>query len=455
MGGSKDRSPARSSSFRADLSKVKSNKDHGKNKNRSKHGGGKERARSLTPKRHDSASSTDRRRDDRRRHSRSPSRPTKTPQPQRKRRDDDESMSASDDTRQSKHDDDHRHRKQAGKAASRAPANEREVAGTIPKTEREPQREHSPDELGELLKAIQATQQKQMDMSEQQGLNLGKLAVSVAKEKIKVRADLTKLEAASTSHEGKIKELDNSVKDLYTQLGRMALATPDRDPHVSANGDPDREFNSRVDDTILRINTHDRLPVAKAEVLKLITACYEDIGIGSERFVLLGEAVGSVFVIQFTGDAGYATHTQEMSHAGLKNKLGGYKDLVVPAPTAPGFAAASAPPVSTIKIYIKRDANHCMRSAEILTKRLKKIILAECKVECKIKPTKGMLFSSSWQRVAWIEPKPGNAKPTVHWKRKVAETAGINVDKSQESFLASLDRAGAGEREEEGEWESF
>ena len=94
-----------------------------------------------------------------------------------------------------------------------------------------------------------------------------------------------------------------------------------------------------------------------------------------------------------------------------------------------------------------------MRSAEILSKRLNKSIFESCGIECKAKPSQGMLFSAKWQRIAWVKPVPGGAPPDIVWKFAAAKIAGIDVTRAQEAFLATLVRNV--DRVDEGEWESL
>ena len=249
---------------------------------------------------------------------------------------------------------------------------------------------------------------------------------SLSRHKLKTAAALKATDDKVSNHDKRIGGLEAAVTSLQSQLGVMALATPDRDPATVGNN-PNRLFDAPVDVTILRINTHDRIPVAKEEVIKLLGATYLTIGLGPEFYTVLGNPIGTDFVIQFKGDAGFAERKQEESHAALKDKLNNRKDLVVPAPTGS----------SQVKLYVKRDQNPKMRSAEILSKKFLKIVVAHG-YRARIKPSQGLLFSTNWHRLALITPVAGGGAPSVDWNVKLAISCKLDPVAIREQFLAEL-----------------
>jgi len=124
----------------------------------------------------------------------------------------------------------------------------------------------------------------------------------------------------------------------------MSIVVPLLDPSSSSNNN--RAWDSQIDDTILRLETHQKHDLSKTALKTYLDALYQEVNVLSDLFTIEGPALGNRFAIQFSGAPGLAKTHRDQASTSHREETGKYKELAVDDP-----AGAST------RIYINPDEN--------------------------------------------------------------------------------------------------
>jgi hypothetical protein len=236
------------------------------------------------------------------------------------------------------------------------------------------------------------------------------------------------------------------IAELRSVLHLLRVQPPHTDPAVTiaTNGaDTTGLWDRNIDETILKIESHNRAELARDTLKKNLDDLYVDANIGPDDFKLLdGPALANKFIVQFNGNAGLAMRNLTQATPMHKEKSGAYRNLTCKDSSG-----------SEVRIYISPDENpHQIRTkyeTKILGKLLRPDITPQLAANSKIHiQQRDGRIAINHSGLVKIHSK-FQANPKLVWNRTLADEYKIDILELQDRFLKAIQNKG---RDEGVEW---
>ena len=221
--------------------------------------------------------------------------------------------------------------------------------------------------------------------------------------------------------ENRVDELEQLKHELEL-LRREMLVVKSATPTAPAASPA---WDRPIDLGIVVVNA--REPIPKASLGGALAEVVRDSGTNPEHFTVEGEAIGSRFVLRFTGTAGLAARRAQKFLQGSQNSKKTWKDIVAQTPTG-----------AQVRVSVGPDKNRRMVAHELLLKKAQRAVvhLLDRKVFI---DKREYTLSINWKHFLCIEVPDAASGPKLRWNMAALRALGLERAPLEQAVKGALE----------------